>query len=56
MLTNEYLWLMPILHTNHYHIFGTLFAVITQSLHTAISSFPPTGYQSAMMITESRAF
>ena len=41
--------------TIYYHIFKTRFAVITQSAY-AISSFPPTGYQPAVMITGSHVF
>ena len=38
-----------------YQIFGTLFAAITQSAY-AINSFPPIGYQPAVMITGSHVF
>ena len=38
------------------HIYGTLFAVITQSLHNAINFFPPTGYLHAGLINGSHVF
>ena len=45
----------PYIYILYYHIFRALFVAITQSAYT-ISSFPPTGYQPAVMITGIHVF